>query len=199
MFDSENIPLVTRVEAGPGVNISYVSNNSGEGVWTATIDDAYIYSLISNRISDSEIEAIKYVTYTTDTRLDKIEELLGVKKYYPKSTTTDSDIFRFIKYDQSVPALTANLSIRWKIISFDGSSIISKTNTFAQGSTKDNVLTMLLYSIKNTTSVMNYLNVIRLDDGFDKIHFNWKPIYEGFTLSIQVLETYDPVKFVINQ
>mgnify|MGYP000489417774 CR=1 FL=1 len=51
MFDSDNIPLVTRIEAGFGVAVSYSTNSDSEAVYRVTVDSEQIVQLIARVIN----------------------------------------------------------------------------------------------------------------------------------------------------
>lgn len=199
MFDSDNIPLVTRVEAGTGVLVSYAMNDAGEGVWTATLDSDYVNTIIDKKLSDSDIDIAIAGVLTNETRIKVLEDLLGVNYVAPpKTVPSDSDIFRSIEYSQNVTNLSGQMKLTWKVISFDGNTIVNKDITIGVGSTKLNVLNSLMYSIKSDGSASKYINTIRFDDG-SKIHFNWKAGFNTFKLDIVVTQTSDTVSFTVNQ
>ena len=58
-YDSENIPLVTRIESGTGNNVSFSVNSEGEGVYkiNSLVDSDFVKSVISENpaVVDSDI------------------------------------------------------------------------------------------------------------------------------------------------
>jgi len=58
-YDSENIPLVTRIESGNGNNVSFSVNSEGEGVYkiNSLVDSDFVKSVISENpaVVDSDI------------------------------------------------------------------------------------------------------------------------------------------------
>jgi hypothetical protein len=201
LFDSDSIPLVTRVEAGPGIIVTYNSNDDEEGVWKATLDSDYVVEIINRKINDSDFLVIKTNNVEFDQRIIELERLLGVNYVNPFPfgiPVEDSDTFRTIVYTQSSLNLAGELKIRWKIISFDGGTLVSKDLTFAAGSTYLNILNALMYSLKSDTLGSKYINSIRFDDG-TKIYWSWRPGFENMKIQIDVLQTSDTIKFTINQ
>ena len=203
MFDSDNIPLSTRVEAKNGVIVTYNTNSNGEGIWTASIDSEYIAGIVNDAaLSDSDRNDLLILRTDYNTRMGEIEALLGVT-YVPSSLTVapeDSDIFRSIKYVQTNSNLLGELKIKWKIVSFDGDTMVSKNLTFAVGSTTSNIMNALLYSIKTDTLGRNFVNNIRFDDfPAQQIHWTWKTGYDNLKIAIDVIQSSETVSFVINQ
>ena len=203
MFDSDNIPLSTRVEAKNGVIVTYNTNSNGEGIWTASIDSEYIVNIVSeNTLSDSDKNDLLILRTDYNKRMSEIEDLLGVT-YIPSTFTiepSDSELFRTIVYTQPSSNLLGELKITWRIISYDDDTIVSKTLTLSSGSTSQNIMNALMYSIKFDASGSNFIDVIRLDDDPDKkIHWTWKPGYERMKIAIEVLQSSESVSFVVNQ
>jgi hypothetical protein len=206
MFDSENIPLVTRFESGDGVSVSFTVNGDGEGVYKAKLDSEYLISLV-----DKVLLFDQNLLFGLGTRLGLIETLLGINAPTPPappaSSSFDSDGIGFISYTQGVPlALSGQLSYRWRLLSFDENEIASKDIRVGAGTAAQDVLRILMYTILQSPSVVPYLREMRMDDspggGAVKIAFKFKPIYNRFKFSIVNLNNTVPSdgsKFTIVQ
>lgn len=183
-FDSENVPLVTRIESGPGVTISFVVNSYGEGVYKARIDSDHIVGTV-NKSFTFDVSSLSDIS----NRLTQMETLLGINAPPPSlPNVQDSEGLGVIVYAQSnAVALAGQLRFRWRLLSFDRNEIASMRITISAGTLADNVLRTLLYTIKQNSLVSNYLEDIRVDDSptsVTKLVFKFKPGFERMHFDI---------------
>jgi len=196
MFDSDNIPLVTRVEAGNGVIVDYTYNSNGEGVWKATLDSDYVLGLIHDTMAkDSDARG----AFAYETRILAMENLLGISFTVPTTPVADSDLVKEIAVANLTGNTAAEIKVAWKIISFDGDPIVSKNLTIAAASNARNMLNVLMYAIKTDVSALKYLNTMNFNGTFDKLIFDFKPQYANFRIEIDHIVTSGTTRFVVSQ
>jgi len=196
MFDSDNIPLVTRVEAGNGVIVDYTYNSNGEGVWKATLDSDYVLGLIHDSMAkDSDARG----AFAYETRILAMENLLGISFTVPTTPVADSDLVKEIAVANLTGNTAAEIKVAWKIISFDGDPIVSKNLTIAAASNARNMLNVLMYAIKTDVSALKYLNTMNFNGTFDKLIFDFKPQYANFRIEIDHIVTSGTTRFVVSQ
>ena len=193
MFDSDNIPLVVRVENGPGISLSYIVNSEGHGVYRAKIDSDYIGNLVKKEQETTVVDGL-------DVRLVEVENLLGIlaqRGIVP--TTVDSDILNTITYSQTGTLLTGSLKFRFEILSFDRNSLISKDITISAGTNVSSILNVLAYTVTKF-GALNYLEFLTLDDtaSSPKLKYGFKPQFSGFLITINVTQTSDKSVFTVN-
>lgn len=205
MFDSENIPLVTRFESGDGVSVSFTVNSYGEGIYKAKLDSEYLIDLV-----DKVLLFDQNLLFGLGTRLGLIEALLGINAPTPPApvaSNLDSDGIGFIRYTQGIPlALSGQLSYKWRLLSFDENEIAGKDIKVGAGTSGQDVLRILMYTILQSPSVVPYLKEMRMDDspggGAVKIAFKFKPAFNRFKFSIVSVNNTVPSdgsKFIIQQ
>ena len=203
MFDSENIPLVTRFEAGDGVSVSYTVNSDGEGVYKATLDSDYLISLVDKVLIFDQKDL-----FGLGTRLNLIETLLGIIAPVPVITPDlDSDGIGFITYTQSnALALSGQFTYKWRLLSFDENEIASKEVRIAAGTAAQDVLRIMMYTILQSPAAVPYIKEIRMDDSAGgsavKIAFKFKTIYNRLKFDVINVDNVTPSdgsKFTILQ
>lgn len=189
IFDSENIPLSTRIEVGPGLIHKLVLNDDEEAVNGLALDSDYVDGLVNKALPINPL-----LLGLFNSRLEKIESLLGITVVLPVTeTATDSDVFSSIQYVKTSggAAINANATIAWQILNASGTEIISKTVTFAGGSTPENIMKALVYSIIKTSDASSYISECRTDDNVQRvlIRFN-KTTAKGFTVAATLTTTH---------
>ena len=203
MFDSENIPLVTRFESGDGVSVSYTVNGDGEGVYKATLDSDYLISLVDKVLLFDQKDL-----FGLGTRLNLIETLLGIIAPTPVVTPDlDSEGIGFISYSQAnTLALSGQLTYKWRLLSFDENEIASKEIRIGTGTAAQDVLRIMMYTILQSPAAVPYIKEMRMDDspggGAVKIAFKFKTIYNKFkfdVINVTNVIPSDSSKFTILQ
>jgi hypothetical protein len=199
MFDSDIIPLVTRVEAGQGIILTYKTNSDNEAVWTASIDSDYLISIIESRQgSDSDFQEFFAGRIENNNRLNVIEEILGIN-YVPSSPSTplvDSDFI--ISITVNGPTY-AEMQIRWKIVSFDGDPIVIKTLKISKDASVKNILNALAYAINKDVSAMQYIQYAEFNDSFNAIELLFKESFRNFSFKIDHIAVTGSTKFTVSQ
>lgn len=196
MFDSDNIPLITRVEASPGINVAFKVNSNGEGVYTVKIDSDYIGTIVSK-------ETAAALNSVDAARLLKIESLLGISTTTTTGTgtgtgtTTTGHKITYTHGSSPISTLTSPLVFRWKIISFDGDAIVDKTATISTGSTRESVMQIFALIVKNTTSAQSYLNTWAYNTSDNSISYAFKSSFTAFAIEITVTSTSDNSAFTV--
>ena len=185
MFDSEYVPLVTRIEAGLGVLVQYTANDAGEGVWKTSLDSDYVKIILDKALSLDSNSLLSVAD-----RLRELEELFGVT-FIPDTGTIPSDSdssLGFITFTQPTLTNATPIVIRWCIQGFDGSDIISKDITIASNSTTEAIQNIILYSILKHPTSSRYLATLRLDDtGTDqKIAFKFFEKYRNLSFKVSL-------------
>ena len=110
MFDSENIPLSTRVEAGPGITLTYGTNSDGEGIYTASLDSDYVGAIVTNN-SQGHLT----LSTTDEARLKAVETALGIGVTSPAVSLPNPAI----AHDSDAAAIVA-ASVLGETLTFDG-------------------------------------------------------------------------------
>lgn len=200
MFDSDNVPLVTRVEAGAGVIVNYTMNN-GEGVWNAMIDSDWLLAKIAeNVMSDSERKDLLLSNSEAKERLEVLESILGVNYVEPISPTVIPEVIKTIElFDVPAGGLSNEMKITFKILAPDLDPVVMKNITFAQTSSLENVLVALAYALKTDAAVNRYLSSIVYKSADTIIEFAVADSYPSFTVQIDVVEASAPSYFVVTQ
>jgi len=202
-FDSENIPLVTRLEPGTAIGLEYRVTENEEAVWTVSLDSDDLYQRVQNAIGpvaleENDSESIRVSmdkslrlnqdqVSTHEGRLSYIESLLGVE---PDDTTgegndggttppvtADSEAFGEVVYTQdTVGNLTQNMSFTWKILSPFNDTVVEVPVTVSRNTSKQQILNILIYSVVSSAKGSEYMRDFRVDDAgrVDKVIFRFK-------------------------
>lgn len=189
MFDSDNIPLITRVESKEGVVTNFAVNSEGEGIYTVTIDSDYVSKLINKALVFNQQDMSVFVE-----QIEEVRGLLGIEVgIAPVETEADSENFISVSYTQTPEKLAGSMSFKWRLNSFDGGELASREITISSGTTALNVINSLLYTILKNESAMKYLyynttdpldsNNIRIDDA-SKLVIRFKEAYKNFDFTI---------------
>ena len=191
MFDSDNIPLVTRVESGNGlVDISFTVNSEGEGVYTVEVD--------SDKVGAAANAALAARIAALEARLgigvDEDDEVVAV----------DSDQDGRIDLSITGSSITGALNVRWEILGRDGREVSSQPITIQSGTSRASILQIIAYSLFATSApARTYLNSVsyNVNDSTPFLLFAFKDGLEDFQIMIEVTSSTaaDNVAFTVRQ
>lgn len=169
--------------------------------------DAVVRTIELNRISfsDSDIlaAAIKKETEGHLSKIVNLETLLGVGVVQAAVQLTDSDL-NTVEYTQSGVELSTDTKIAWHVYSLGGGEIISREFTIAEGSSFNQVLRTIAYTVNNDAVAMNYFDTFVIDydsalDNDDTIHFRFKSGFEDMTFDAVVESSADNGRLIVTQ
>lgn len=169
--------------------------------------DAVVRTIELNRISfsDSDIlaAAIKKETEGHLSKIVNLETLLGVGVVQAAVQLTDSDL-NTVEYTQSGVELSTDTKIAWHVYSLGGGEIISREFTIAEGSSFNQVLRTIAYTVNNDAVAMNYFDTFVIDydsalDNDDTIHFRFKSGFEDMTFDAVVKSSADNGRLIVTQ
>ena len=190
MFDSENISLVTTVEAGEGVTITFGQNSEGFSQYTAAVDQTWLNTKVDARYAALAADYIG--------RLEALEKILSV------TTTTSGGTVTPVSNQIVVGGATAGLfpsggtvALTWNIVGVDGTNIVTRTYTqvIPANASLNHVASGLATSIKNSPAALKYLTSVAAD-GSGNIDYAWIQASAGFTISITNVS--GPATFTVN-
>jgi len=170
MFDSDNISIVTRVEAGAGVDVTYTKNSNGESVWKAAVNTTWLNTQVDSRYSA--------LAAATIARIEALETATGVVPAGSGGTPPTGGSNTVV-----VTAPTQAVSLTWNIVSVDATNIVSRdvTVSYVPGTSAGTVATAISKSINATAAALKFLNVTAVSG--DTISYSWKND-AGYTLSV---------------
>ena len=169
--------------------------------------DAVVRTIELNRISfsDSDIlaAAIKKETEGHLAKIINLETLLGVGVVQAAVQFTDSDL-NTVEYTQSGVELSSDTKIAWHVYSLGGSEIISREFTIGAGSSFNQVLRTIAYTVNNDAVAMNYFDTFIIDydsalDNDDTIHFRFKSGFEDMSFDAVVESSADNGRLIVTQ
>lgn len=169
--------------------------------------DAVVRTIELNRISfsDSDIlaAAIKKETEGHLAKIVNLETLLGVGVVQAAVQLTDSDL-NTVEYTQSGVELSSDTKIAWHVYSLGGGEIISREFTIGAGSSFNQVLRTIAYTVNNDAVAMNYFDTFIIDydsalDNDDTIHFKFKSGFEDMSFDAVVESSADNGRLIVTQ
>lgn len=169
--------------------------------------DAVVRTIGLNQISfdDSDIlaAAIKKETEGHLSKIEKLETLLGVGVTQAAVQLTDSDL-NTVEYTQSGVELSSDTKIAWHVYSLGGGEIISREFTIGAGSSFNQVLRTIAYTVNRDAVAMNYFDKFVIDydsvlDNDDTIHFRFKSGFEDMTFDAVVESSADNGRLIVTQ
>jgi hypothetical protein len=195
MFDSENFSLVTRIEAGAGVNVVYSTNSEGENIWTASVDQTWLTAWVnansagSLKLNDSD-----------EARIRALETKLGIQTTtttptaapVPSGTSGTTEV----SVSADVSTLTGGITMTYNLTDGGGDNLISETLVGSAGSTANQVL-MAIYSQMKRNNGMLLFMTPTYDFANNKLVLTWKDASVGstFTYSIASQGAGDNIAF----
>lgn len=199
MFDSENVSLVTRIEAGDGVAITHRTNSDGESVFTASIDSTYIANLITTNAGGT-----LSLSAADEARLAAVEAKLGITTssggtITPSTSGTAGTTDVSCTVNGSAGGATnaaTQVQLTYSVVGIDGTTLISESLSAAGGSTA-NVLELGLYSqIRRNSGMLKYLTPSYTNG---KIVLTWATSQVGSTFKVVVTQknANDTITFTV--
>ncbi len=129
--------------------------------------------------------------------------MLGVGVVQAAVQFTDSDL-NTVEYTQSGVELSSDTKIAWHVYSLGGSEIISREFTIGAGSSFNQVLRTIAYTVNNDAVAMNYFDTFIIDydsalDNDDTIHFRFKSGFEDMSFDAVVESSADNGRLIVTQ
>lgn len=191
MFDSENIPVVTTVEAGTGVVVTYSVNSAGFGQFKAEVDTTWLEEQIDARYASLQADYIG--------RLEILEKILGVTTAASGggSTTTPTNQVIIGGATTGKYPTGGTIALTWNIVGIDGRNIVTRSysQVIPANATPGHVAAALTTALTNSTAAMKYLTSVTTDVT-GKVNFAWKQADAGFAISITGVT--GPATFTVN-
>jgi len=199
MFDSENNSLVTRVEAGSGVIITYRTNAEGENVFVASVDSDYIASLVTVNAGGTLT-----LSPTDEARLAAVEARLGVQAPDPAPAptpatgvtgTTEVNI-SVNGSDTGTTDASTPTELTYSLVAADGTTLVSE-NLRASGGAAAFIFELGMYTQMNRNTAMGLHVTPSYADG--KLVLTWKAGHEGSTFAVTITSKHadDDIVFTI--
>lgn len=186
MYDSENIPLNTRIEAGTGVAVAYSSNSDGEGVFKASIDSDYLVNLITANAGGTLT-----LNPTDEARIAALEARLGVAPVAtptptPAPTGTAGTTEVNISINGSDTGTTdpgTVTALTYSLVGADG-TVLTSENLTASGGAAANVFELAIYSQMRRNTSMTKRVTPSYADG--KLILTWDAAQVGSTFAVNI-------------
>jgi hypothetical protein len=183
MFDSENVSLVTRIEAGDGVVVSFRTNSDGENVYTASVDQAWLGTWINSNASSALT-----LNATDEARILALETKLGITTTTtptPTVPTAGTSGTTEVVASASGATLTGELVMIYNIVGIDGTAVVSETFKGSAGMTPGSVVLAMYAQMKRNSATNLYLTPTA-DAATGKLTVTWKDSAVGSTISYNV-------------
>lgn len=186
MYDSENSPLSTRIEAGTGVAITYSTNSDGEGVYVASIDSDYLVSLVTVNAGGTLT-----LNATDEARLAAVEAKLGISGTSTTPTpsassgtagTTEVDIEVNGSINGETTAGTST-TITYSIVAIDGTTLITESMTASGGSSATVLELGIFGQMKRNAGITKRVTPTYVDG---KLILTWTEDQVGSTFKTEI-------------
>jgi hypothetical protein len=195
MYDSENISLVTRIEAGTGVTVTHATNSEGENVWTAQIDQTWL----TNWVNANSAGALK-LNDSDEARLRAVEDALGIvpepstppAPSVPSGATGTTEV----TVSGAVSVLTDDITMTYSLTGLDGTNLVSETLQGTDGATPTQVLMAIYSQMKRNNGMLRFMTPT-YDFTNSKLVLTWNDANVGstFTYSIAAQGAGDNIVF----
>ena len=184
MYDSENISLVTRIEAGTGVTVTHANNLEGENIWTAAIDQTWLL----NFINANSVGALK-LNDSDELRVRTLEDKLGIvpepaaepAPVVPSGVTGTTELV----VTGDVAALTDGITMTYHLTGIDGTNIVSETLIGSDGATPTQI-GMAIYSQMRRNTASGRLMTPTYDLANSKVVLTWNEANVGSTFTYTI-------------
>lgn len=186
MWDSDNIPLVTRIVAGDGITLSYVKNSDNEAVWTASVDETWLSTNIQSSFDSDAL-----------VRISAIEAKLGIGSTSAPTTTPSTTAGSTVVISAAASPLTVDTAITWNIQGVDRDNIVTRTVVLSAGTLVETGLRMIARSVTSNAMASKYINGFTTQARTGTIV--WNSGFEDFAFSISAASTVDNVTFTVTQ
>ena len=196
MYDSENIPLATRIQAGDGVTISHATNSDGEAIWTAQVDQTWLTSWVNANSAG----ALK-LNDSDEARIRALETKLGIEPAEtptPPAVTSGEAGTTEITVSADVATMTAQSTFDYGLVGVDGTEVISATMIASNAATPTQILMALYSQMKRNNGMLSFMTPT-YDFDNDKLILTWKEgnVGSSFTYSIVSQGTGDNLAFTV--
>jgi hypothetical protein len=155
MFDSENVSLVTRIEAGDGVTVTHSTNLEGENIWTAAVDEAWLTAWVNANSSG----ALK-LNDSDSLRIKALENALGINANStvaaPVVVAGTSGTTQ-ITIAADVTVLSGPLTMSYNIRGIDNTVLVTETMTVATGSSPAAILMTMYAQMRANTNMTKFM------------------------------------------
>ena len=198
MYDSENISLVTRIEAGTGVVVTYRSNSDGEGVYVASVDSDYLVSLVTVNAGGTLT-----LNATDEARIAALEARIGIETTpapapTPAPTGTAGTTEVNVTINGSETGTTDSSVVTrftYSLVAQDGTVLISENST-ASGGAAANIIELAIYSQMRRNGGMTKRVTPSYADG--KLVLTWQPDQVGSTFKVDITSKHADDNIVFN-
>lgn len=183
MFDSENISLVTRIEAGDGVTVTWRTNSDGENVYVAKVDQPWLTSYIQTYVGSTLTLPL---SDADEARIAALEALLGqtAATEEPASTVPSASTgVTTIDLTIQNPTLVSTLGVTVKIKGIDGTVVCSIPASVNAGATSTEVLQMIYLILNRSTAAKKFAN-FSFDSG--QVVVEWIASGNGNTIEVEI-------------
>lgn len=183
MYDSENIPLATRIEAGAGVTISHATNSDGDAVWTAQVDETWLLSWVNANSAG----ALK-LNDSDEARLRAVEDALGIVPEPvtpPETPPTGTAGTTEVTVSADVAITTGDIIMNYGFVGIDGTTVIDANMTGTDGATPRTVLMAIYSQIKRNNGMLKYATP-SYDFDSDKLILTWTEAGAGFSFTYSI-------------
>lgn len=186
MYDSENISLVTRIEAGTGVVITYKTNSDDDDVFVASIDSDYLVNLITANAGGTLT-----LSPADEARLAAVEARLGVEPVVvptptpaPTGTTGTTEInIQVNGSDTGATNASVVTAMTYSIVGADG-TVLASENLTASGGSPANIFEIGIVSQMRRNGAMTKRMTPTYVDG--KIILTWNEAQQGSTFKVDI-------------
>jgi len=183
MYDSENISLATRVEAGTGVTVTHSTNSDGDSVWTASVDQTWL----TNWVNANSAGALK-LNDSDEARIRALELKLGISTpaatpapSVPSGTAGTTEV----TISGNVATLTNNVNLDYGLASADGTTVIDSTIIGGNGGSIYLVLQAIYSQMKLNNGMLRYMTPT-YDLANQKLIITWKDANVGYSFTHKV-------------
>ena len=183
MFDSENVSLVTRIEAGDGVTVTHSTNLEGENIWTAAVDEAWLTAWVNANSSG----ALK-LNDSDSLRIKALENALGINA---NSTVAAPVVVAGtagttqITIAADVAVLSGPLTMSYNIRGIDNTVLVTETMTVASGSSPAAIL-MTMYAQMRANANMSKFMAPTYVSADNMLVLTWNTANVGSTFSYSI-------------
>ena len=182
---SNIVPFVTKIIAKKGVKVTtFIDEDYIENV-SVEVDSDFLKAAITSAALNINL------TDAQKANLAKISEIyaamgLSSEGKQPSAVSDSDSESTAIIYTQATEILTANLVLRFAIVTNTNDVAVEKIITFGVGTNKDQVLPHLRRVILRNQLAVKYLQKL-YQSSADTLNIGWKPTYEKFEFKFKVI------------
>ena len=183
MFDSENVSLVTRIEAGDGVTVTHSTNLEGENIWTAAVDEAWLTAWVNANSSG----ALK-LNDSDSLRIKALENALGINAnstVAAPAVVAGTEGTTQITIAADVAVLSGPLTMSYNIRGIDNTVLVTETMTVAAGSSPAAILMTMYAQMRANTNMTKFMAPTYVS-GDNMLVLTWNTANVGSTFSYSI-------------